>query len=176
MIDTDVMRLRQLRDAALRARALARALDSNSQSAVFARSAVVFWSIARVAAGQLRAHPFLAYQKGPSPSSELADRAISSLAALAARRRGRRFSALALELQRVVRVVDDARALTRLPDLSDSLGRTQLQLRRLAAELDSRVRGETGTSTMPGTACARVKTDAAVSTLGGQDNWPYLAI
>jgi hypothetical protein len=178
MIDTDVMRLRQLRGAALRARALARALNSASKSALFARSAVVFWSIARIATGQLRAHPFLAYQKGPNPLRELTDRAICSVAALAAGRRRRSFSTLAMELQRVGREVDDARALARLPDLSDALGRTQLQLRRLAAELDLRVRGELGTSATPGSmAGTRAESGAgAVNAMADQDNWPYLAI
>jgi hypothetical protein len=180
MIDTDVMRLRQLRNAALRARAVARALNSeslnsNSGSAIFARSAVIFWSIARVATGQLRAHPFLDYQKGPSRLRDLADRVVSALAAM---RPGRKFSALALELQRVVREVDDARALARLPDLSDSLGRSQQQLRRLGAELASQVRAELGTSPVSGTAAgARVQTNGgAANAMAGQDNWPYLAI
>lgn len=180
MIDTDVMRLRQLRSAALRARALARvlnaySLNSNSRNAIFARSAVIFWSIARIATGQLRAHPFLDYQKGPSRLRDLADHAIS---VLTAQRRGRRFSALALELQRVVREVNDARALTRLPDLSDSLGRSQQLLRRLAAELDSQVRVELGTNLVnANVAGARAETGGGtVNAMAGQDNWPYLAI
>jgi chemotaxis protein histidine kinase CheA len=179
MIDTDVMRLRQLRNAALRARALARALNANSlntnsRNAIFARSAVIFWSIARIATGQLRAHPFLDYQKGPSQIRDLADRAVS---ALAAQRRGRRFSALALELQRVVREVNDVRALTRLPDLSDSLGRSQQLLRRLAAELDSQVRVELGTNPVTAANAASARSGGGtVNPMAGQDNWPYLAI
>lgn len=175
MIDADVMRLRHLRNSALRARALALALqsDSNTDHAVFARSAVVCWLIARVATGQLRAHPYLNYQRGPSAVRGLCDRAIASIAAFTAGRRGRTFSALALELECVARDVDDARALARLPDLSDSLGRTQLQLSRLGKDLDSRARGERGADAMPGTKARIPGKDAGI---GAQNDWPYLAI
>jgi len=175
MIDTDVMRLRHLRNAALRARALARALASNSRtdSAVFTRSAVLCWAIARFASGQLRAHPYLSYQKGPSRLRALSDHAVASMLALTARRSGRSFSALEAELQCVAREVDDTRALSRLPDLSDSLGRRQLQLRGLAKELEVRARGERGTDTVAG-ADTRVKGNGVG--IAAQNDWPYLAI
>jgi hypothetical protein len=175
MIDTDVMRLRHLRNAALRARALARALASNSRidSAVFDRSAVLCWAIARFASGQLRAHPFLSYQKGPSRLRALSDHAVASMLALTARRSGRSFSALEAELQCVAREVDDTRALSRLPDLSDSLGRRQLQLRGLAKELEVRARSERGTVAVVG-ADAHVKGNAVG--IAAQNDWPYLAI
>ena len=180
MIDTDVMRLRHLRNAALRARALARALASNSRidnaridSAVFDRSAVLCWAIARFATGQLRAHPFLSYQKDPSRLRALSDHAVASMLALTARRSGRSFSALEAELQCVAREVDDTRALSRLPDLSDSLGRRQLQLRGLDKELEVRARSERGTVAVVG-ADAHVKGN--VVGIAAQNDWPYLAI
>ena len=74
MIDAEVSRLRKLRNVALRARALAKILDSDSQEqSVFARSAVICWTIARVASGRLRAHPYLSYQQGPSRMRDVAD-------------------------------------------------------------------------------------------------------
>jgi hypothetical protein len=175
MIDADVVRLRNLRNAALRARALARALASNSRidNAVFVRSAVLCWAVARVASGQLRAHPYLNYQKGPSRLRALSDQAVASLLAWTARRRGRNFAALETELQCLAREVDDTRALARLPDLSDSLGRTQLQLRRLATELGARARSEQGTVVMPHVD-SRIKGGAADT--AAQNDWPYLAI
>jgi hypothetical protein len=46
MIDTEVVRLRKLRNAALRARALAKALESDSIAhCVFAKSALICWTI-----------------------------------------------------------------------------------------------------------------------------------
>ena len=167
MIDTEVVRLRKLRNAALRARALAKALQSDSVHCVFAKSALICWTISRIATGRLRAHPFLSYQQGPSRIRELADRALASIVALAARRRNRCFSVYAPELQSVSREVADARALTWSTDLSDALGRAQLQLRRLAEELDAGSRHEVGAVQENGDALEDIVTET---------NWPYLAI
>src|ERR1700722_5243171 len=133
MIDAEVLRLRKLRSAALRARALAKILDSDctQDQSVFARSAVTCWTIARIASGHLRAHPYLSYQQGPSPLDDVADRLAASLAALNARRQNRRLSVYVQQLQNVAREVNDARALTWSPDLSDALGRIQIRMHRL---------------------------------------------
>src|SRR5580698_5859088 len=145
MIDAEVLRLRKLRNVALRARALAKILDSDSQEqSVFARSAVICWTIARVASGRLRAHPYLSYQQGPSRLRDLADGVLASLVAMNAGRRRRRLSTYAQELRNVTREVDDARALTWSPDLSDALGRMQVQMRRLTNELELGALAETG--------------------------------
>ena len=170
MIEADVMRLRLLRNAALRARALARALNAGSgrENTLFARSAVVCWGIARVATGRLRAHPYLSYQKGPGPLRELADRAIASAAAVIAHYRKRKLEVLAQELKRVVREVDDARALTRSSDFSDSLGRNQLQLRRLARDFaDATPQRDTALD---------AHGVGALKAIEAESNWPYLAI
>src|ERR1700733_5849185 len=118
MIDAEVLRLRKLRGVALRARALGKFLDSDCTEgqSVFARGAVMCWTIARVASGHLRAHPYLSYQRGPGPLSDLADRMSTSLIALSARRRNRGVSVYAQQLRIVAREVDDARALTWSPE------------------------------------------------------------
>jgi hypothetical protein len=168
MIDTEVVRLRKLRNAALRARALAKALESDSiDRGVFAKSALICWTISRIATGRLRAHPHLRYQQGPSRIRRLTDRALASIVALTARRRKRRFSVYGPELQSVSREVADARALTWSADLSDALGRAQLQLRRLAEELDAGARHELG---------AVQENGGALEDIGTETNWPYLAI
>jgi hypothetical protein len=170
MIDADVVRLRQLRTAALRARALARALraDSVADTVLFTRNAVICWNIARVATGRLRAHPYLNYQKSPGRIRGLADRAIASMVAFVAHHRKRNLDVLALELHRVAREVDDARALTRSPEFSDSLGRSQLQLRRLARDF---------ADAQPRLHAVRVGANgAALKAIGAENNWPYLAI
>ena len=68
MIDAEVLRLRRLRNVALRARALAKNLDYDSAEGqtVFTKSAVACWTIARIASGRLRAHPYLSYQQDPA--------------------------------------------------------------------------------------------------------------
>jgi hypothetical protein len=169
MIDAEVMRLRKLRNIALRARTLAKALESNcNNDCIFAESAAICWTISRIATGRLRSHPYLKYQQGPSRIRELIDRAIAVPVGLTARRRNRRFSVYASELQRVSREVADARALTWSADLSEALGRAQLQLRRLAKQLDGAAQHEVG-------AVPQQHGDA-LEDMATQPKWPYLAI
>jgi hypothetical protein len=179
MIDAEVLRLRKLRNVALRARALAKTLDSDCAEgrSVFARSALICWSIARVASGRLRAHPYMSYQRGPSRLRELADGLLASLVALNARRQNRSVSIYAQQLQTVAREVDDARSLTWSPDLSDALGRLQTQMSRLASELDLGALGETGAALMPHVkAMACAETSDALDEITADNSWPYLAI
>jgi hypothetical protein len=178
MIDAEVVRLRKLRNVALRARALAKALESDSvDRCVFAKSAVMCWTISRIATGRLQAHPYLSYQQGPSRTLELADRAIASIAAFTARRQNRRFTMYAPELQSVVREVADVRALTWSSDLSDALGRAQLQLRGLAQQLDAGAHHESGAVSMPRVnAIVRAEANGSALEEMGETSWPYLAI
>ena len=179
MIDAEVVRLRKLRSVALRARALARALESDSiEDCVFAKSAVICWTISRIATGRLQAHPYLRYQQGPSRIRELTDRAIASIVSLIARRRNRCFSVYAPELQSVSREVADVRALTWSADLSDALGRAQLQLRGLAKQLAAGAQHEVGAHAMP-RIMPIVRAEAsggALEDLATETSWPYLAI
>ncbi|HEY0746512.1 MAG TPA: hypothetical protein VGD63_07425 [Steroidobacteraceae bacterium] len=171
MIDTEVLRLRNLRNVALRARAFAQVLDSpRSECAVFEKSAVTCWTIVRIATGRLRAHPYVSYQKGPGRLRDLADRSIAALATITARRRGRCASVYAEVLRGLVRAVDDARALTWSAELSDALGRTQVQLRRLNLELQSRALHESGNLGQS------EPQDSALQDIAVERNWPYLAI
>jgi hypothetical protein len=179
MIDAEVLRLRKLRNVALRARALAKILDSDSaqEQSVLARSAAVCWTIARVASGRLKAHPYLSYQRGPSQLRELTDGLIASLIGLNARRQNRRLSVYAQQLQTVAREVDDARALTWSPDLSDALGRMQIQMRRLAHELAQGAHGESGVSLVArAKGAAAAETSNALEQIAVDSSWPYLAI
>jgi hypothetical protein len=179
MIDAEVLRLRRLRNVALRARALAKILESDSAAgeSVFTRSAVICWTIARVASGRLRAHPYLSYQQGPSRLAALADGLMASLVAMNARRQNRRVSVYAQHLQGVAREVDDVRALTWSPDLSDALGRMQTQMRRVANELDLAAQGESGATLVPrAKALAYAETSNSLEEISADNGWPYLAI
>jgi hypothetical protein len=177
MIDADVLRLRNLRNVALRARALAKALASGSDDPdAFAESAVICWTIGRIASGTLRAHPYLKYQRGPSPLRAAVDLSICLLIAWVARRRGRSCSVLAAQLHHVAREVTDLRALTWLPDLSDALGRAQLRVRRLIATFDASARSESGAATQPIPAGARADISGAPLDGPVASDWPYLAI
>jgi hypothetical protein len=185
MIDAEVARLRRLRNTALRARAVAAALNSDSaggsaRDSAFSRSAANCWRIARVITGWLRAHPYLSYQREPSELRRLYNRASGSLLGTIARYRGRTHQVFADELRRVARELDDARALTWSPDLSDSLGRSQMQMRRLMMEVDEGAGNEDGLRDDRGSRPAvrlEIRTGADRSAAGEvPGNWPYLAI
>jgi hypothetical protein len=172
MIDAEVVRLRNLRNVALRTRALAAVLESdgNMNGSALSRSALMCWAIARIATGHLRAHPFLSYQKGQSPTRDLTDRAVSSMVGWLARHQKRTLNVYADQLQILTRELDDTRALTWSPALSDALGRSQVQLRQLIKELECDKRHANGELAAPRNA------ERALDEVAIASNWPYLAI
>jgi hypothetical protein len=177
MIDAEVIRLRRLRNTVLRARALAKVLDSRSGglNSVFARGARDCWRIARVITGKLRAHPYLAYQQGPGDLRTIYNHLSATVLGGLALRGGRRWRRFAGELQRVSRELDDVRALTWSSELSDTLGRSQMQVRRLVMEVDVAARKEGGATHQP----ARLETPVVAdgrNASSGPGQWPYLAI
>src|SRR5579864_1845652 len=109
MIDGEVGRLRRLRNTALRARAVAAALDPAParRDSVFSRGAVSCWQIARVITGRLRAHPYLSYQKGPGRMRGVYDRFTAAVSSHIARARSRSLQIVSAELQRLAHELDD---------------------------------------------------------------------
>jgi hypothetical protein len=160
MSDAEVLRLRRLRNAVLRARALAKRFDSaqGRVDSIFSKTAVTCWGIARFITGYLRAHPDLRCQKGPNPIREMFDRLDAAFIALVARHPQRRILLVTGEVERAARELDDVRALTRSPELSDVLGRLQVNVRRLIGQPVQQHR-----QTRP-------------AGIGLADNWPYLTI
>src|ERR1700730_10476718 len=180
MIDYEVLRLRRLRNTALAARAVAAALDSNPRadgsrrSLLSCRSAASCWRIARVITGWVRAHPDRSYQQGPGRLRSACHRFNAGLRAAIARFRGRSLQTLAVELQRLVRELDDARTLPCSAPLSDAFGRRQAQIRKLITELYA-ARDEAAPqheTALRVEASAGARTDNAGR---GAANWPYLA-
>jgi hypothetical protein len=177
MIDTEVVRLRQLRATVLKARALAAAMDSSSArgATIFSRSAVSCWRIARVVTGRLRAHPYLSYQRDASATRAVFDLVNAQVLASVSQRQGHACRTFAAELKRVAREVDNARSLTWSADLSDSLGRSQMEIRDLIKEVEAGARKETGsfgeTVSRVEAGGIAVRNDAAAV----EANWPYLA-
>ena len=178
MIDAEVMRLRQLRNTVLRARALARVLDSHSgrRNSLFSRSAIDCWRIARVITGKLRAHPYLAYQRGPGDLRTIYNHIAATLLAGLAQRRGRECRTFAVELQRVSRELDDVRALTWSSELGDTLGRAQMHIRRLVVAADIAARKEGGPSYRPTRMDTPVMAHSRDGSSPAAGRWPYLAI
>src|ERR1700678_4752470 len=120
MIDTEVIRLRQLRNTALRARAIAVALNAlhAESGSVLSRSALTCWRIARIITGKLRAHPYQSYQRDGGYLRSVFDGAVAALIGVLAKYRGGLFGRYSMRLQRVAREIDDPRALTLLSTLS----------------------------------------------------------
>jgi len=178
MIDAEVMRLRRLRNTVLRARAMARVLDSHSgrRNSAFSRSAVDCWRVACVITGKLRAHPYLAYQRGPGDLRTIYNHIAAALLGGLAHRRGRECRTFAVELQRVSRELDDVRALTWSSELSDTLGRAQIHIRRLVVEAEIAARKEGGPSYRPARMGAPVMADGRDDSSRAAGHWPYLAI
>lgn len=159
-MDAEVLRLRKLRHAALRARALAKRLDGGQGrgDSIFSKTAVTCWGISRFITGYLSGHPDLRCQKGPSGIREFFDGLDASAIALVTHNTERRISLATAELERAARYLDDARALTRSPEISDVLGRLQTNVRRLVGQPVRQHR-----QTRP--------TDIVLA-----DDWPYLTI
>jgi len=178
MIDAEVTRLRRLRNTVLRARAMARVLDSHSGrlNSVFSRSRIDCWRIARVITGKLRAHPYLAYQQGPGDLRTIYNHIAAKLLGGIARRRSRPCRTMAAEMERVSRELDDVRALTWCSELSDTLGRSQIHIRRRVAELDAAARQEGGSSYQPARMDTPVMADGRDDSSRATGQWPYLAI
>ena len=200
MIDTEVERLRRLRGSALRVRAVARALSVKKWSlddALLVRGGCAAWRIARAVTGRLRAHPYAPFQKGPSLGLLLGNSLVTKTTALGAGNRLQGLRAFEQELKALARALDDARALTRAPELSDAFGRSQIELRSLTAAVEfetQRTRARAGTvaavppSRIPARVVARPQRSPAPATLANaavvpvvasparaEVDWPYLA-
>ena len=177
MIDTEVIRLRQLRNTALRARAIALALNASrpESGSVLSRSALACWRIARVITGKLRAHPYLSYQRDAGYLRSVFDGAVAALIGVLAKYRGGRFWRYSAWLQRVARELDDARALTWSPTLSDTLGRSQAEIRALMKELAADAREAAGSGSRIGAGAGLDVSGARSDGTGVAANWPYLA-
>lgn len=169
-MNDEVSRLRSLRKAALKARALAKVLrDSPRRDSLLSKSALLSWRICRIATGRLRAHPYLEYQRGPSWRDTVNDRLSVIFTGLLARWQKRSMRVFFHELKALARELDDARSLTLAADLSDSLGRAQAHMRPLLDQLELRVRIERGAKPEP--AVEAVHLDVEVSA-----DRPYLAL
>ncbi len=176
MIDVEVMRLRRLRDRALRTRALARAMDGDAapRHSTLSRSALACWRIARAVTGVLRAHPNLDFQREAGHLRSVYDEAGAQILAGLARYRGRTLQAFGEELHRVARELDDTRALTWSAELSDTLGRFQGQVRRLLRELDVAALAEGGSQQEAAAVLESHVTGVRPEAKAA--NWPYLAL
>jgi hypothetical protein len=171
MSNDEVERLRKLRGTALRVRAIARALESSQrQPMVTARLQRVSgscWRVARAVSGRLRAHPYATFQKDAGTLTLLANSLRASAVARFLGRHPRAATYLAGELSTLSRLLDDARALTCTLDLSDSFGRSQMEIRGLLTEIRGRHRAAATPALVLQPQSAAVAADS---------DWPYLSL
>jgi hypothetical protein len=175
MIDGEVERLRRLRGSALRVRAVARTLHYTTscvEDPLVRDSGLAAWRIARTVTGRLRAHPHIGFQRDASLVILLRNSLRAAASALTAWNRRRALQGLVADLGSLARELDDVRALTWWAEFSDSLGRSQAEVRAILAAFDS--------MRLPGT---RAITPRAVSqathpakSAPAPEDWPYLAI
>ena len=110
----------------------------------FERGALLNWRIARIATGRLRSHPYRSFQKDPGFFESGADRFDAFIMASVAKARGQGARVFLNELRAAARELDDTRALTLSPELSDALGRAQTSMRALIDEVSADARVESG--------------------------------
>jgi hypothetical protein len=181
MIDTEVERLQRLRASALRLRAVARALAQTKGMAhdpLLHQGACAAWRVARMVSGRLRAHPFAKFQRDAGFGTLLGNAVAARFAALGASSRLQAIKAFETQLKSVSRQLNDARALAWSADLSDALGRSQLEIRSLAAAAEFALFDACDSYAQH--AGARPLTVRSVPRLrspspAGSD-WPYLAL
>jgi hypothetical protein len=173
MTNDEVERLRKLRATALRVRAIARALERSQPQAMtgdwLGRISGATWRISRAVSGQLRAHPYATFQKDAGALTILANSLRASAVARFFGRHTRAASYIAKELSTLSRHLDDARALTCTLALSDSFGRSQIEIRSLLTEFRSRNRAA---APIP----ALVLQPHSGSAAAAESDWPYLNI
>jgi len=175
MVDAEVVRLRRMRDAALRARQLAVSMGADSRDihSVLSRTTVACWRLACVATGRLRAHPYVSYQRDRSRACIVRDRVVGFLLGGIARYRGHMLGTLAAQLRQVERELNDTRALTSHPDLGDTLGRCQAQIKKLLKDVTDGAVKEANSRRAAPSKQLRPGHQGAASVSG---DWPYIAL
>src|SRR5258708_37918785 len=131
MIDKEVERLRRLRAAALRVRAVARALGRGDT--LLNRGRCVAWRVARTVSGRLRAHPYGSFQKDAGIGVVVANSLAAVNAALGVKTRHQGLLRFEAHLRSLARELSDMRALTYASDLNDKFAQTQIEILALLA-------------------------------------------
>jgi hypothetical protein len=168
MIDKEVERLRRLRAAALRVRAIAQALDPHD--ALLNRGRCAAWRVARTVSGRLRGHPYASFQKDAGIGVAVANSLAAANTAFGAKTRHQGLLRFEVHLRSLARELSDVRALTSASDLNDGFGRSQIEIRSLLAALGV----ETGGAHVP-EASGVAPVPNARGAAAVDSDWPYLA-
>ncbi len=175
MDDFEVRRLRRLRDSALRVRAIARSLGSVEtvlNDPLLRAGGQAAWRIVRTVTGKLRAHPRLEFQKDAGVGTLLGNSVVAYASVLCASSRQSTLKRFDGELNALAHELRNVRALTWASDLSDSLGRSQDEIRSLIATLGRELQP---LAAMPAPPSMTPQPPREAPQTSGSD-WPYLAI
>lgn len=178
MSDSEVARLRRLRNSALRVRAVSRSLAAGrwaTNDPLLSCAACSSWRIARTVSGHLRSHPYARYQKGAGAGQSLGNFALASYAALTTRSRMRALLECETQLWGLLRQLDDARALTWSPELSDAFGRSQSEIKWVVAALADETKTASVSQRLQKRRPAKTAGPVRELTPSFEGDWPYLA-
>jgi hypothetical protein len=114
----------------------------------------------------LKTNPYQRYQQDVGIASLARSSVLAWLSALMVRSRLQALRECESQLRRLSRLLDDARALTWSPDLSDAFGRSQLEIRSLMASLAHETHSTWGAE-------SRAAGQPLAQPMAG--DWPYLA-
>jgi hypothetical protein len=165
MYDKEIERLRRLRATALRVRTVARALDP--RDALLNRGRCAAWRVARAVSGRLRAHPYASFQRDAGIGVMVSNGLAAANAAMGVKTRHQGLLRFEAQLRSLARELADVRALTAAPDLNESFGRSQIEIRALLAAVAHEV------------GAVRAPPEASVSRVPNattvDSDWPFLA-
>lgn len=172
MIDGEVSRLRQLRNSALKVRAIAYGLQTTLgliDDPVLNRVACSAWRISRIVSGRLLGHPYLEYQRGPTVLQLVGHVAQAASARLMAVDRARSLRTFSVKLRKLLRELDNTRSLTWTLELSACFARSQAELSSALHVIELQV----------GTTSRQIYLHAnsapSVAGASSQGTWPYIA-
>jgi len=141
------------------------------------RAGCAAWRVARTVSGRLRAHPYERFQKDAGTGVVVRNSIVAALAALGTKTPRQALVNLEGRLRQLARELDRARALTWAADLSDSFGRSQIEIRSLLAELEYEARTQvTRTHAAIAPSMTPVGANAAEYAATADTDWPYLAL
>ena len=170
--------MRHLRDSALQSRAIAGAMAANRHTwndPLLLDGVGACWRIARVVTGKLRGHPDIRRQADVGVAVRLRHGVLAAWQRCRGATRSRVLDDYRTLLRHLLRELDDARALTLSPDLSDGFGRCRSEIHELVALL-ARKGGDSAASPCPrGQACPMRPPRDGLENPRHSGEWPYLS-
>lgn len=178
MNELEVVRLRRLRESALRSRAIASGMATYRHAhnePLLLHGAGACWRIVRAVSGQLRAHPDVRYQADVGIAARWRHRALAALQIFGGSTPSAVHSEYLILMRQLLRQLDDARILTRSADLSDTLGRARSEINDVVDRLMHKTSGAVRAPCPRGRECLIIKLAPGLRAPPFEGEWPYLS-